>query len=120
MLNKLFVTYFLKHPPNLFGNKLIVSFNWAISKLFQSSKSEKCFIGSKLSLTVPENKMTSCGITESLDLNSSKWIVEISTLSIRILPSVIPTTPNKDIASVDLPLPAWEFASLLQFIKAPL
>lgn len=56
-------------------------------------------------LTVPWNKIGSCGMILSRDLKSCRPILEISTPSMTILPLEGSTTLNRAWISVDFPLP---------------
>lgn len=69
------------------------------------SLSEYCCSGSKFVLTVPSNIAGSCGMMLSLDLKSWSPILQISTSSITMLPSLGSTTLKMACMRVDLPLP---------------
>lgn len=74
------------------------------SKAFQRTWSGYSLNGSKLVRIVPENKMGSCGMIESLDRKSWSPISCISISSMMILPSLIANLNNAEIKD-DFPAP---------------
>lgn len=71
----------------------------------QISSSLCCRRGSKLLLTVPSNRVGSCGIMLNLDLKSCKPNLQMFTPSIIMLPSDGSITLKSAWMRVDLPLP---------------
>jgi len=74
------------------------------SKAFQRTWSGYSWNGSKLVRIVPENKMGSCGMIESLDRKSWSPISCISISSMMIFPSLIANLNNAPIND-DFPAP---------------
>ena len=81
----------------------IVNLSYKLTSHIRSS--EYSFSGSRFLRTVPSNIVGSCGMMLSLDRKSWRPILQISTSSITIVPSLGSTMRKRACINVDFPLP---------------